>query len=61
MNAVQRMRAEARATGKLNATTQETIATDTQGGQSAIEIQPTNPDVMYVHSYNPEDVWGSPD
>jgi hypothetical protein len=61
MNAVQRMRAEARATGKLNATTQETIATDTQGGQSAIEIQPTNPDVMYVPSYNPEDVWGPPD
>jgi hypothetical protein len=61
MNAVQRMRAEARAAGKLNATTQETIATDTQGGQTAIEIQPTNPDVMYVPSYNPEDVWGPPD
>ena len=61
MNAVQRMRAEARAAGKLNSTTQETIATDTQGGQTAIEIQPTNPDVMYVPSYNPEDVWGQPD
>ena len=61
MNAVQRMRAEARAAGKLNATTQETIATDTQGGQTAIEIQPTNPDVMYVPTYNPEDVWGPPD
>jgi hypothetical protein len=61
MNAVQRMRAEARAAGKLNSTTQETIATDTQGGQTAIEIQPTNPDVMYVPSYNPEHVWGQPD
>jgi len=61
MNAVQRMRAEARAAGKLNSTTQETIATDTQGGQTAIEIQPTNPDVMYVPSYNPEDVWSQPD
>ena len=48
MNAVQRLRAEARAAGKLNSTTQETIATDTQGGQTAIEVQPTNPDVMYV-------------
>jgi len=61
MNAVQRMRTEARAAGKLNPTTQGTIATDTQGGQTAIEIQPTNPDVMYVPSYNPEDVWGPPD
>jgi hypothetical protein len=61
MNAVQRMRAEARSEGKLNSNTEETIATDTQGGQTAIEIQPTNPDVMYVPSYNPEDVWGSPD
>ena len=61
MNAVQRMRAEARAAGRLNSTTQETIATDTQGGQTAIEIQPTNPEVMYVPSYNPEDVWGPPD
>ena len=61
MNAVQRMRAEARAAGKLNATTEETIATDTQGGQTAIEIQPTDPEVMYVPSYNPEDVWGPPD
>ncbi len=61
MNAVQRLRMEARAAGKLNATTEETIATDTQGGQTAIEIQPTNPDVMYVPSYNPQDVWGPPD
>ena len=61
MNAVQRMRAQARAAGKLDSTTQQTIATDTQGGRTAIEIQPTNPDVMYVPSYNPEDVWGPPD
>ncbi len=61
MNAVQRLRADARAAGKLNSTTQETIATDTQGGQTAIEIQPTNPDMMYVPSYNPEAVWGPPD
>jgi hypothetical protein len=61
MHAVQRMRARARAAGKLNATTQETIATDTQGGQTAIDIQPTNPDMMYVPSYNPEDVWGPSD
>jgi hypothetical protein len=61
MNAVQRMRSEARAEGKLNSNTEETIATDTQGGQTAIEIQPTNPEVVYVPTYNPQDVWGPPD
>ena len=34
MNAVQRLRAEARAAGKFNATTSETIATDTQGADT---------------------------
>ena len=61
MNAVQRMREQARAAGQLNSTSEETIATNTEGGQTAIEIQPANPDVMYVPSYNPEDVWGPPD
>jgi uncharacterized membrane protein YgcG len=61
MNTVQRMRARARAAGKLNPTTELTIATDTEGGQTAIEIQPTDPDILYVPDYNPEDVWGPPD
>jgi hypothetical protein len=61
MNAIQRMRARAQAAGQLTSNTQETIATDTQGGQTAIEIQPTNPDVMYVPEYNPVDVWGPPE
>jgi hypothetical protein len=60
MNAVQRLRAEARAEGKLNSDTEQTIATDTDGGQTAIEIQPADPEVMYVPDYNPEDIWGPP-
>jgi len=60
MNAVQHMRAEARSAGRLNSNTEETIATDTQGGQTVIEIQPTNPEVVYVPTYNPEYVWGPP-
>jgi Protein of unknown function (DUF3300) len=60
MNAVQRLRAQARAAGKLNSNTQETIATDTQAGQTAIEIQPANPEVVYVPDYNPVDIWGPP-
>jgi hypothetical protein len=61
MNAVQRMRARARAAGKLNSNDQETVTTETQGDRNAIEIQPANPDVVYVPQYNPEYVWGPPD
>ncbi|HVP49087.1 MAG TPA: DUF3300 domain-containing protein [Bryobacteraceae bacterium] len=60
MNAVQRMRAQARAAGKLNSSPQETVTTQTQGGQTVIEIQPANPQVVYVPVYNPEYIWGPP-
>ncbi|HEX5227191.1 MAG TPA: DUF3300 domain-containing protein [Bryobacteraceae bacterium] len=58
MSAVQRLRAQAQAAGRLSSNPQETIGTTTQDGQTAIQIQPTNPDVMYVPQYNPVDVWG---
>ena len=60
MNAVQRMRAQARASGKLNSNPQETVNTQQQGGQTVIEIQPANPEVIYVPAYNPEYIWGPP-
>jgi hypothetical protein len=60
MNAVQRLRAEARASGRLASNTEETVATDTEGGETAIDIQPTNPNVVYVPDYNPEYIWGPP-
>ena len=60
MNAVQRMRARARANGRLNNTPQETVTTETQDGQNAIEIQPANPQVVYVPVYDPAYVWGPP-
>ena len=60
MNAVQSMRAQAREDGKLNSNRQETVTTQTQGGQSVIEIQPANPQVVYVPAYNPEYIWGPP-
>jgi hypothetical protein len=31
-----------------------------QGGQPAIEIQPANPEIVYVPYYNPEYIWGRP-
>jgi hypothetical protein len=40
MSAVQRMRARAQANGKLQSTTEATVTTSNQSGQTAIEIQP---------------------
>lgn len=60
MSAVQRMRAQAQARGTLQSTPQEQVTTNNQGGQSAIDIQPANPDVWYVPDYNPAYVWGPP-
>jgi hypothetical protein len=61
MQAVQRMRAQAEAKGTLHSTPQETVTTQNQGGQSAIDIEPANPDVWYVPNYNPAYMWGAPD
>ena len=36
------------------------MTTDTQDDQSAIEIQPADPQVIYVPVYNPAYVWGPP-
>jgi len=58
MKAVQRMRVQAEARGTLRSTPQEQVTTENQNGQSAIDIQPANPDVWYVPDYNPAYVWG---
>jgi Protein of unknown function (DUF3300) len=60
MSAVQQLRAKAQANGKLQSTPQENVTTQTQNGQTAIEIQPAEPGVVYVPVYNPEWVWGPP-
>ena len=60
MNAVQRMRAQAQASGKLRSNGQQTVTTEMQGDQSAIDIQPANPEEVYVPYYNPQYIWGPP-
>jgi hypothetical protein len=60
MQAVHRMRAQAQARGTLRSTPQQTVTTENQNGQSAIQIMPANPDVWYVPYYNPVYVWGPP-
>ncbi|MGA8212353.1 MAG: DUF3300 domain-containing protein [Candidatus Sulfotelmatobacter sp.] len=60
MNAIQNLRAQARGNGQLQSTPQLSVNTEVQGDQSAIEIQPANPQAMYVPYYNPSVVWGAP-
>jgi hypothetical protein len=60
MNAIQNLRAQARNNGQLADTTQLSVNTEFQNGQSAIEIQPADPQIMYVPAYNPYSVWGPP-
>jgi hypothetical protein len=60
MNAVQTLRAEAQGNGRLAATPQFAVNTEIQGEQSAIEIQPMDPQRMYVPNYDPHAVWGAP-
>ena len=60
MAAVQGMRTRAQANGKLFSTAQQTVATETQSGQAAIEIAPADPQVIYVPVYDPAYVWGPP-
>src|SRR5581483_5402933 len=60
MNAVQRMRQRAQQAGKLQSNAQQTVNTETQDGQSAIDIEPANPQVVYVPVYDPAYIWGPP-
>ncbi len=60
MNAVQRLRGQASQSGRLKSNSQMSVTTQTQGGQTAIDIQPADPQVVYVPVYNPEYMWGPP-
>jgi Protein of unknown function (DUF3300) len=54
MGAVQTMRQRAQQNGKLQTSQQETVTND--GGY--VDIEPADPDVIYVPVYNPEWIWG---
>jgi Protein of unknown function (DUF3300) len=74
MSAVQSLRAQARQNGQLQSTPQLAVNTEVQGNEvqgevqgngvqgdrSPIVIQPANPQIIYVPSYNPAVVWGAP-
>ena len=60
MDAVQHLRAQASQAGRLKSNAQVNVTTETQGGQAAIDIQPADPQVVYVPVYNPAYIWGLP-
>jgi len=55
MASVQRLRRAADSAGNLKTTEQQVVKTDGQ----AIVIQPANPQVVYVPTYNPQDAFGT--
>ena len=60
MSAIQRMRARARANGRLTTTPQQVVTTATQGGREVHRNLPADPQVIYVPIYSPSYVWGPP-
>jgi Protein of unknown function (DUF3300) len=65
MDAIQRLRARAQNSGRLRSTPQEIVTNQWQGGRwqagdDPIEIRPSDPRMMYVPSYNPQNIWGPP-
>jgi hypothetical protein len=56
MDAVQVMRRRAQEAGNLKTTSQQTVTTR----DAAIDVEPANPDVVYVPAYDPWLVYGGP-
>jgi Protein of unknown function (DUF3300) len=55
MDAVQRLRAQAQAAGNLQTTEQQKVIVE----EKIIKIEPANPQVVYVPTYNPTVVYGA--
>ena len=63
MDAVQRKRAQAQQTGNLKLSSLPQMKVETKkadNGQPYVEIQPANPQVVYVPQYNPVTIYNTP-
>ena len=58
MDAVQRLRAKAYAAGNLKSGKEQKVTTEQQGTTTIIVIEPAQPQVVYVPTYNPMVVYG---
>lgn len=59
MEAVQRMRGKAKDSGKLKSTQEMKVETKVVESKSVVVIEQSNPQVVYVPSYDPVVVWGA--
>lgn len=59
MDSVQRLRAQAQKAGTLKTTEQQKVVTQQSGGTTIVQIEPANPQVVYVPTYNPTVVYGA--
>ena len=59
MATAQALRGKAVAQGSLKDSEQQKVITETQNNTTIIKIEPANPEVVYVPSYNPTVVYGT--
>ncbi|GHD55078.1 DUF3300 domain-containing protein [Jeongeupia chitinilytica] len=58
LDAAQRLRNKAQAQGNLKSSKEQTVSSDSSGGTTVIKIEPAQPEVVYVPTYNPTVVYG---
>jgi uncharacterized membrane protein YgcG len=58
MDGIQRLRAKAHAAGNLKSSKEQKVTTEQEGGTTVIKIEPANPQVVYVPTYDPVVVYG---
>jgi hypothetical protein len=58
MDAIQRLRAKADQAGNLKSSKEQKVDKAQEGGNTYITIEPSNPEVVYVPTYNPAVVYG---
>jgi len=58
MAAIQGLRARADKAGNLKSSKEQTVTTAQEGGTTVIKIEPADPQVVYVPTYNPTVVYG---
>ncbi len=59
MATAQALRAKASAQGALKDTNEQKVVTEVENNTTVIKIEPTNPEVVYVPTYNPTVVYGA--
>jgi hypothetical protein len=59
LDAIQKLRAKAQAQGNLKTSEQQKVTVQQDSGSQVIVIEPSQPDIIYVPSYNPIVVYGA--